>query len=128
MLINSVARNDLNSVPKRRVVIKKVIKKRPLAQDVSESVTPSVYQLLDDYRKELPDAIIAHKQKAREFRDSIIDNYMNNDRPNYIINDKDFEDSKGFTVPTVNGEGEETDHIRDFEQDFEVDTNKSGKS
>lgn len=119
-LIKSLPRNDLNSVPKRRVVIRKVIKqKRPLAEDrADESVTPSVYQLLDDYRKTLPDEILAHKEKAREFRDSIVDNYMNNDKPNYIINDKDFEDSQGFTVPTVSGEGDESDHIRDFDQDF----------
>ena len=122
LLINSVPRNDVKPKQKRVVIRRKVIKNSKPKQlvDRSESVTPDIYQLLDEYRKEVPQTLLTHKSKAQEFRDSIVDNYMNINKPDYILNDQDFEGVKSYTVPLVTGEDRDSNNVRDFDKDFQT--------
>ncbi|CAG2113845.1 unnamed protein product, partial [Medioppia subpectinata] len=123
-LVQSTPRNAV----KKKIVIKKFVshKNKPKKAgqggqggvQSSESDSPSIYQVMDDFRDDVPNTILRQKSLAQDFRDSIIDNYMNNDKPNYILNDNDF-DGKTYKVKVLGEEGDsDGELVRDFEQDF----------
>jgi hypothetical protein len=115
-LIKSIPRNNQKLIVIPRPVVNQSRPKVVNSQNNVQSVKPSIHQLLDDFKEKMPDSLIREKNFAQEFRDSIINNYMNNNKPNYILNDKDFNDENPLKVPIVSGE---EDSVRDFDKDFE---------
>ncbi len=123
-LIKSVPRNNQKLIVIPRPVVNQNRPKVVKPQNNVQPVKPSIHQLLDDFKEKIPEALTREKNFAQEFRDSIVNNYMNNNKPSYILNDKDFNDETPLRVPIVSGE---EDSVRDFDKDFEPINDRIGK-
>ncbi len=115
-LIKSIPRQNQKIIVIPRPVVNQNRPKVVKPQNNVQSVKPSIHQLLNDFKEEIPETLTREKNFAQEFRDSIINNYMNNNKPNYILNDKDFNDETPLKAPIISGE---EDSVRDFDKDFE---------